>query len=201
MTVPTNIAARAAVRHVYHLSPLRLLPLPLVWALIIGLLILAGLDAPSLSSAEARAFTLTAGIFTLIMLPFFAILWQSRLVLTPEGITHHQFGYSVRSNWSNLESLILARGAESLVLREPGTHSGLLKLSARLLPVIVLGSRLFGDPGALAAGRLILLGPFMSRWKRGSLHDDLRRWAPQLFDSSGEVRCPYTKATRKGEAT
>ncbi|MEP7182693.1 MAG: hypothetical protein ABI886_10925 [Betaproteobacteria bacterium] len=173
----------AAVRHVYHLSPIRLLPLPLVWGLAMALLIIPFWAPPS-TPEENQAVLIAAGVVTLIMLPFFGIIWQSRLVLTPEGIEHHQFGYTVRSSWANLESLSLSPGAEALYLREPGTTSRLLRISVRLLKLSGLAAGLVGDPTSIAEGRMIFLGPFMAQWKRGALRDDVLRWAPDLFDTN-----------------
>ncbi len=118
------------------------------------------------------------------MLPLFGIIWRSRLVLTSEGIEHHQFGYTVRSSWANLESLSLSPGTEALYLREPGTTSRLLPVSVRLLGLIGLADGLVGDATSMAEGRMIFLGPFMARWKRGPLRDDVLRWAPDLFDTN-----------------
>lgn len=185
------LASPDQFRHVYHLSPLRLLPLPLLWGTIVGLLL--GLSASGdANPAESRALLLAALLFTLIMLPFFALLWHSSLVLTREGIAHHQFGYTVRSRWDNLLALSLTAGAQSLVLERPGTRSRALRYSARFMSKLTpaLASGLFGEDHLLAEGRLILIAPFMAHWKRGPLRDDLRRWAPHLFDAGGEPRVP-----------
>ena len=178
-------------RHVYHLSPARLLPLPLLWAAIAGMLLTLSASADS-NPAEARAFLWTALLVTVIMLPFLALLWQSRLVLTAEGISHHQFGYTIRSRWDNLQTLRLAPGAQSLVLAQPGTCSRPLRWSARILAraVPVHAGAMFGDVDRLAEGRLILIAPFMAHWRRGPLREDLRRWAPHLFDAGGKPRAP-----------
>ena len=172
--------------HVYHLSLARLLPLPLLWAVLTATLLLLGLSGPASDPNESDAFVFVALVLTLIMLPFFALLWQSRLVLTAEGIAHHQFGYTVRSSWSNLKALSLVPGQQALVLDAPGTRSSLLRWSARILPAMVpiSADALVGDTQALAEGRLILLAPFMTHWKRGPLRDDLLHWAPQLFDKT-----------------
>jgi len=170
--------------HVYHLSWPRFLPLTLIWALAMALFALPSLGTPAPSAAEQRVLVLSALAVTLIIAPFFGILWQSRLVLSPEGITHHQFGYRVQSAWGNLQRLDLASGTESLILAEPGTTSRVLRYGVRLyegvMPSVMSGA--FGDPDALAEGRLILLAPFMWHWRRGTLRADIMRWAPHLFD-------------------
>lgn len=171
-----------APRHVYHLNLSRLLIVPLLWALLMVPLLWLGLsDSPDPN--ENEAFLATAGGFTLIMLPFLALVWQSRLVLTPEGIAHHQFGYTVRSSWANLRLLTLVPGREALVLERPGTRSKLLRWSTGMAPAFIPGSAdaVLGDVDALAEGRLILLAPFMAHWKKGPLRDDIARWAPHLF--------------------
>ena len=172
----------AAVRHVYHLGPIRMLLLPLTWGLLVALLGIPFWSPPS-SPEERQAALIAIGVVTLILLPFFAITWQSRLVLTSEGIEHHQFGYTVRSSWANLESLSLSPGAEALYLRERGTTSRLLGISVRLLIATSLAAGLVGDPESLAEGRMISLGPFMAHWKQGPLRDDVLHWAPDLFDT------------------
>ncbi|MEO6929027.1 MAG: hypothetical protein ABI190_07655 [Casimicrobiaceae bacterium] len=148
-----------------------------------ALLIIPFWGTPS-TLADREAALITAGIVTLIMLPFFGIMWQSRLVLTPEGIEHHQFGYTVRSSWANLESLSLSPGAEALYLRESGTTSRLLRASVMLLKPTGVADGLVGNPTSMAEGRMIFLAPFMARWKRGPLRDDVLHWAPALVDTN-----------------
>ena len=106
-------------------------------------------------------------------------------MVTESGIAHHQFGYTIRSTWANLQSLSLEGGREGLYLLQPGTRSKLLRWSARSLDGL-LGA--FGFPpfagdrdGALAAGRFITLNPFTQHLKIGTLLSDLQRHAPQLF--------------------
>ncbi|HEY8243189.1 MAG TPA: hypothetical protein VII68_06985 [Casimicrobiaceae bacterium] len=172
-------ASSRDARHVYHLSLPRLLLLPIVWALVVGPLFVAGVAGGP--ADEARAYLVSVLIVTLVVLPWWVVVWQSRLVLTPDGIAHHQFGYTVRSRWDNVEALSLDAGAQALLLREPGTQSRLLRWSSRFLASIVpsIANGMFGDADRLAEGRLILLSPFMAHWKRG-LRDDLVRWAPRL---------------------
>jgi hypothetical protein len=191
---PSTAPTDPPVRHVYHLSSMRLMLLPAVWVLMLGLLLLPLLLAPATdastdSAADAaadHALPLTAALFTLILLPFVAIAWQSRLVLTPQGIAHHQLGYTVRSPWANLVALDLTAGRQALYLAEPGSRSRLLRWSSRAVAAGApgLADGLIGDPQALAQGRLIFLAPFMQHWRRGPLRDDLKRWAPHLFEPS-----------------
>lgn len=180
------------VRHVYHLSTARLMLLPAAWLAMMALLLVpllssnppnAAGDAASDASPTDAALWVGAAALTLILLPFVAITWHARLVLTPEGIAHHQFGYTVRSAWDNVLALDLRAGREGLVLARPGTGSQLLRWSARAVARVAPGpvDGLIGEPQALSQGRLIFLAPFMQHWRRGPLRDDLRRWAPQLF--------------------
>jgi hypothetical protein len=146
------------------------------------LLSLAFSDADDAGS-EQRSMLIACLIITLIMLPFCFVTWLSRLVLTPGGIVHHQLGYTVQSTWANLEALQLTPGSEALYLREPGTRSTLLRLSAKLVGNAARNAQsVIGDPAALAEGRLIFLAPFMRHWKRGPLREDLLRCAPHLFE-------------------
>ena len=175
------------MRHVYHLSPIRLLSMALLWlAMVLPLLGFAVVYRRD--PADLAAFSAAATIVTLIFLPIGAIVWQSRLVLTPEGIAHHQFGYTVRSPWNQLQALTLDPGSEALVLAEPGTRSSWRRVSVRwgglFAPADLRGW--IGDADLMAGGRLIPIAPFMAHWRRGALREDLRRWAPQLFAANIE---------------
>ena len=173
-----------SIAHTYHLSWPRFLPLIGVWLVVLVLLLLPFAAEPVPDQEDARALLWTALIVTVLLAPAFGMLWQSRLVLTETGITHYQLGYTVRSSWANTQTLCLSRGVESLILRDPGTSSRVLHFSVRALQAVVptiAGS--FGDPEALAQGRLIALAPFMSHWRRGPLRRDLERWAPHLFEA------------------
>lgn len=175
----------ASLRHVYHLNPLRLLIFPLLWVAALGLcLYLSFSSADAFTPAANRMLLVLIGIVSLFVAPFFALMWQSRLVLTPEGITHHQFGYTIRSSWDNVAMLDLTPRVQGLVLSRPGSQSRLLPMSVGVLEAAAPGTTedLVGDKDALAEGRLITLAPFMTHWKRGQLQDDLRRWAARLFD-------------------
>jgi len=183
-----RVSATPAFKHVYHLGLGRLLVLPLLWLPVFLLLVGMSLAEPE----QGEAFLLTALVFTLIVLPFAWVTWHSRLVLTEDGIAHHQLGYTVRSSWSNLQSLSLEPRCEALYLTEPGTKSRLLRWSSQLLGSGAPGAMrsVIGDPRALAEGRLIFLAPFIVHYRRGPLRHDLVRAAPQLFDAEGKPRRP-----------
>lgn len=178
-------------RRAYHLSPARLCLVPAVWLAVAGplLWLAAGEDT---STDEAYAFGITAALYTLMMFAGQAIVWQSRLVLTPAGVAHHQLGYTIRSRWDNVRALSVAAGAQGLWLRRPGTDSRLLYWSTRLIaaPMPHTAAGLFVDADLLATGQLILLTPFMAHWRRGALRADLLRWAPHLFDAAGQPLTP-----------
>ncbi len=174
-----------SIRHVYHLSPVRLAIFPALWILGAALCGLIWFSSPDrFTPAAVRMLFILIGIVTLFVAPFFALMWQSRLVLTPEGIAHHQFGYTVRSTWENLVALDLSPRVQSLILARPGTRARLLSASVGVLDVAApgLAAGLVGDSRAYAEGRLIGLAPYMAHWKHGGLRDDLLRWAPQLFN-------------------
>ncbi len=178
-------------RRVYHLGAARLCLLPLLWlAIVMPLLWLAAGERTS--TDEAHAFGVAAALFSLVMLAFQAIAWHSRLVLTPAGVAHHQFGYTIRSDWHNVCSLDVAPGAQGLWLRRPGTHSRLLYWSTRFTGASMprTAAALFVDVDHLATGRLVLLSPFMAHWRRGTLRADLLRWAPHLFDAAQRPLAP-----------
>jgi hypothetical protein len=181
-----NERARTDFRHTYHLNPGRLLVLPIVWTVIVASLLSFAFSGAEDSAGEQRSMLITCAVVTLIVLPFGAVTWFSRLVLTPGGIAHYQLGYTVRSTWANLEALQLRPGSEALYLRAPGTRSVLLRLSVNLVGSAVRNAQnVIGDSNALAEGRLIYLAPFMRHWKRGPLREDLLRCAPHLFDGGG----------------
>jgi hypothetical protein len=155
--------------------------MPIMFGLLVVLFLVLGVTSSS-GSEDQRLFLALSGILTLIFAPFCALLWQSRLVLTAEGIAHHQLGYTVRSSWPNLAKLSLERGAEALYLTQPGTKSALLALASGAVDTAMPGaSGVIGDPVALGQGRLIYLKPFMSHYERGPLREDLLRCAPHLF--------------------
>jgi hypothetical protein len=189
VTVPPD----ASFRHVYHLSPARLVIFPVMWVAGVALCAMAlfGSDDP-ITPATFRMLLILVGGVTVFILPFFGLMWQSRLVLTPEGIAHHQFGYTVRSAWEHLDHLDLTPGVQHVVLAAPGTRSRLLSMSVTALDAAAPGfaSGLVGNKQAYSQGRLIGLAPFMTHWKRGPLRDDLLRWAPHLFDAAGQPRRP-----------
>jgi hypothetical protein len=179
-----NKRAHTDFRHTYHLNPGRLLLLPIVWGVLVGSLLSLAFGGADDSGVEQRSMLIASLMITLIMLPFCFVTWLSRLVITPVGIAHHQLGYTVRSTWANLEAVQLRPGSEAIYLREPGTRSTLLRLSAKLVGNAVRNAQsLIGDANALAEGRLIPLVPFMRHWKRGPLREDLIRCAPHLFDN------------------
>jgi hypothetical protein len=170
--------------HVYHLNPIRLLVIPAIGLGFVAMLIAAVL-LPDTDGDGAVWWTV--GLVTLVFAAAFLVVWKSRLELSDEGIVHYQFGYTVRSTWQNVESISLVHGAEGLYLREPGTHSALLRGSSRLLSLAMRASALpsvVGDPAALAAGRFVALMPFTRHLNGGPLSRDLQRWAPHLFAQS-----------------
>lgn len=174
-------------RHVYHLNRVRLWAAPTLW--LIGVAAIAWLQWGSSSNADTTNVSgalILLSILTVMVAPFAAIMWQSRLVLTNDGIAHHQFGYTVSSSWINLEALDLTPGRQSLYLAKPGTQSRLLSGSTRVLTMVAPGiaNGLVGNPEALALGQLIPLTPFLAHWENGALRSDLERWAPHLFTTA-----------------
>lgn len=172
-----------AETHVYRINRPRLLVLPAIWLLVVGVLLWA--VGVSTTPAESEAGVGAALIVTLIIgIVFYFAVWRSRLELDPHGITHFQFGYTIRSSWSNLERISMQPGAEGLYLAKPGTDSRLLRGSIWIVKglsaVTGIGS-IEGDAEALAEGRFIALIAFTSHLGGGPLSKDLERWAPQLF--------------------
>ena len=157
--------------------------LPATWLLFVAALLWA--FGGSANAGDSMAGAGTAMILTLIFGPiFYFTVWQSRLELDSNGITHFQFGYTIRSSWSNVERLSMQPGAEGLYLARAGTDSNLLSGAVRVVQqmnrITGVGSAI-GDAEALANGRFIALMPFTSHLGGGPLSQDLERWAPQLF--------------------
>lgn len=179
------------ITHIYHLSAGRLVSVPLFCLSMFAMIpiVLFSEGPPVWDESRAFALTLVAALAAFMLL-LTGIMWQSRLVLTPDGIVHHQLGYSVRSTWANVQKLDLSQGNQSLILTEPGTTSILLRVSTKLIggTTPTIGEGVFGDLDLLGEGRVIVLAPFMAHWKRGPLRNDLLRWAPHLFDENGIAR-------------
>jgi len=169
--------------HIYRINLARLLVLPAVW--LVFVIPLLGFLGRSSVPGDAAAGVAGAVVVTLILGPiFYFTVWRSRLELDAQGIAHHQFGYTVRSSWANLERLSMEPGMEGLYLAEPGVDSPLLRGSSRIVQSIeqVTGvGPIVGDADALAQGRYIALRPFTSHLHGGPLSRDLEHWAPQLF--------------------
>lgn len=169
--------------HVYRINTARLLVMPTIWLIFVAPLL--GIFGRSTVPGETAAGVAIAVILTLILGPlFYLMVWRSRLELDARGIAHHQFGYTVRSSWANLERLSMQRGMEGLYLTEPGVDSRLLRGSTRFIQRLTLLTGMppfIGDADALAEGRFIALMTFTSRLRGGPLSQDLERWAPQLF--------------------
>lgn len=168
--------------HVYHIDAVRLLALPVVWLVCtVALLTLAGSET---TTGAREAGLLALLIVTAIMAPIYYFgVWRSRLVLDAQGISHHQLGYVIRSDWSNVARLDLTAGVEGLHLHAPGTRSRLLGAAVRVVRVLsaTLGvGSVVGDYDALAEGRFIALMPFNRQLRDGPLGRDLERWAPHL---------------------
>jgi hypothetical protein len=180
--MPVYANKTAPVVHVYRVNAARLLVLPVVW-LGFGVVLSVPLFAAG-DSGERAAVWVAIGVLTLVMAPIFYFgVWRSRLELDEQGIVHFQLGYRVRSSWANVEAVCLEPGAEGLYLREPGTRSGVLRVSTRLLQWVLGGvgvDSLAGDYDALAAGRYIPLIPFTGHLGGGRLSRDLDHWAPRL---------------------
>lgn len=187
-----STSTSSAPRHVYHLSWPRLLPIPLIGLAVLVMFTLTLFPGAG-GWAQWKLYLIVLAGVMVFFGAFFLITWQSRLVLTPEGIAHHQFGYTIRTTWENVQFITMGRGVQGLILRQPGTHSRLLRGSLAVMDTTMpgLSGGLVGHPRELAQGRLILLAPFMYHWKKGPLREDLRRWAPQLFDDQGELKALY----------
>ena len=91
-----------------------------------------------------------------------------RLVIGRQQIEYYDWGCSIRSPWMNLEAVYKHFGEDKLKLRQP-------ELQPRHL-LARLGENV--DEG----GRYIPLSRFAQNWKETELGDNLRQFAPHLFE-------------------
>jgi hypothetical protein len=113
--------------------------------------------------------------------------WYPRLVIDSKGVALHQIGYTLRTGWDNVEAVLLTRGSEGLVLREPlnsigaGTQAGFSNIS-------YMGATYYGltQRELIDQRRFIPIEVFAYWFKHGDLWDRMILHAPQLANQSRE---------------
>ncbi len=124
-------------------------------------------------------------MFNLVTLPIFAICgwYYPSLVLTPEGISRYNVGYTLSTSWDNIIELRLTRGFEGLILRQPmedrGAHRFAVAAGARfgigavpLYPTEIVKM--------IKAHRFIPIEAFAYWFKHGKLGDEIAGYAPGI---------------------
>ncbi len=136
------------------------------------------------------------GIFFLLLALATYVASQTRLVTQPAGIELYDFGYSVRTTWSNLERIALVPQTYNSIRPEmmPAwrqieakmTKSGLQQLvlssyiEAIMLRQPVLKEKSWWGIGIVPLNRMIPLSDF-KWWRHNELGQELKKHAPQLF--------------------
>ena len=174
-----NVADRKQT--VYHLGPVRLWLVPGIFV-IIGLFFgtLPVFDPGVPDNSKTMAFI--AGIVMLVFAAvMYLILRRTRLVLSAEGVSLYQFGYTLETDWENVAALNDYSGEEGLILHRSMDGPGARKLSDKRYAEI-RGANLFNDEQIqlIAEHRLIPLNAFSYSLKKGKLRDDLVQRAPAL---------------------
>jgi hypothetical protein len=175
MADPASQATR-----VYPISPRRRALLVAIWALFTLPLVIAGL---LLDDPAALASGGLAGL--ILGLIFAATAWRlPRLVLTPGGVTLHQFGYRLDSPWSNVAALYLGPGQAGLMLRQPMSGRGAARLTAAVGSMRRAGRSFAAYPpevlDCIAARCYIPIEPFRHWLRHGDLERRLAEHAPWL---------------------
>ena len=107
----------------------------------------------------------------------FAFRWRTKvlLVTSPEGITYSSTNYRISTPWENVTRIEVRvennrekSRITGLELREPAPVFN-IKPGSRFLMVD-------------RAAYFIPLSPVVSNWQQGELAEDLRRYAPQVFE-------------------
>lgn len=92
-----------------------------------------------------------------------------RLEIRPDGLTYHQVGFTLQSDWQNVVRVQPIAYGEALVLRQSGLVS-----TGRF--------RRYGQINR--QDHLIPLTPFGWWWRDSQLGQDVLRYAPQVFDAA-----------------
>ena len=161
----------SSTTHIYRVSPGRRYTAAGLFG---GLFIVMGVAAALEQTAGAGG--IAAGFTTVGLLLGGIMYWfvdRARLIVTSEGLTLRQIGYTVTTEWTNVERLDMTKGREGAVLRQPTgqrrAEAGASGLGRLTLPKVPLGD-----------GRFIPFAPFMWQWE-GPLGRDFYRYLPHLF--------------------
>lgn len=177
-------------------------PLKTVWRIYALIFPLLGLAFPALfgwallnANEAPDAATWAVAIIGSVL--FFALcmavyvgMTRVRLEVSPQGIAYHSLGYKVASTWDNIAGIGDVRAGqytyEGLLLREPGLAvSEWLRTGTAAYPFMAVLAALGGRPipplqSLESYGRGIPLGLFVTNWRRSTLGDDIRRYAPAV---------------------
>ncbi len=165
---------------IYHISPLRRSLLAIVVGPIILVMLLFGLYF--FNSSEGKASLATAGLIFLIMLPFQWLLYRTKLTVSAAGVSLKQTGGTLQAPWNEIIRIRIDKGREGFVTSVPMTGSG-AELFARFRGIGQRGSAATYDDeqrALLEERRFIPIEAFGWYLRRGTLFDDIVRFAPQL---------------------
>jgi len=171
-------------RSVYHVSPLRLWTVPVIFVVIAVFMLT--LTVSNGGTATTRMFAMWMGIFFLAFAGvMYLIISRTRLVLAVDAVSLHQFGYTLETEWSNVSCLYDEPGAEGLVLQESMVCSGASTLAANRYAQSQPGVSFYNEEQIRLIGehRFIPIEAF-AYWMNRGLHDDLTRRAPALKNCS-----------------
>ena len=166
---------------VYHLGPVRLWLVPGIFVIIglfFGTLPIFDPGVPDNSKTTAFIAGIALLAFAAVM---YLILRRTRLVLSADGVTLYQFGYTLETDWDNVAALNDYSGEEGLILHRSMDCPGAVKLSDNRNAQI-RGANLFSDEQIqlIAERRFIPLNAFSYWLRKGKLRDDLVQRAPEL---------------------
>jgi hypothetical protein len=94
----------------------------------------------------------------------------TRIITSPEGIEYHELAHSVTTTWDNVQRIGIVPGlgaAEGLLLRRPA-------LQVRKGMAWAVKEQVHG--------RIIPLTPFGLFWRESDLGEDIKRYAPHVFE-------------------
>jgi hypothetical protein len=181
-------------QHVYHVSLAKSLGAavsPLIGFILCTSICSIFVGSLLLPSYEVNKL-LGALVFLILFAPLsylfaMAILWQTRgrLITSPEGITYATLGYCIFTPWVH----VAGKGSrnERLMQKSPRSRliTGLeLRQPAPLLKIRPWLPSFF--PPLQQASLFIPLGNVVSDWEYSELGEDIRRYAPQIWQEGSE---------------
>ena len=164
--IDVQMNQQSSVPVTFHISPLRLWGVPVLLVAFALFMVGLSLFAKSLPPGEQAGLIAGAGVLCCCAVGIWLLMYPARLIVGDTEIIHCQFGYKIRSNWSNVISVVEESGSIYLELKESGGGNILLRTSNQILPK---GLNPVARPDLLAEGRFIDITPFRYYWRNGRL--------------------------------